>query len=146
MNSSVIGRTPEDRMHEDRTHSLDPRRRNPIWIILFFVLVGFSIAILVSLLAGSRPYGVLITATAILLAIPMSILVFKALPEGWAKLQILRQNWTWWHPLWLFIFLSTLVFRIRDVGAAKANPLDAWAMTRVLPEAFVALSLAIRLL
>src|ERR1019366_6946476 len=138
MNSSVLDRTQEQ--------SLDLRRRNPIWLILLFVLVGFSIAVLVSLLAGSKPYGVLVAATAILLAIPMTILVFQALPQGWAKLQILKQNWTWWHPLWFFIFFSMLVFRIRDVGAAKANPLDAWAMTRILPEVFVSLALIIRLL
>jgi hypothetical protein len=75
-----------------------------------------------------------------------TILVFQAFPQGWSKIQILRQNWTWWHPLWFLIFFSMLVFRIRDVGAAKANPLDAWAMTRVLPEAFVSLALLIRLL
>ena len=138
MSSVILDRTPE--------HSLDLRRRNPIWLIVLFVLVGFSISVLVSLLAGSKPYGVLIAATAIMLAIPMTILVFQALPQGWAKLQILRQNWTWWHPLWFFIFFSMLVFRIRDVGAAKANPLDAWAMTRILPEVFVSLSLIIRLL
>jgi O-antigen ligase len=143
MSSSVIDRTQEDRAPE---HSLDLRRSNPILLILLFVLVGFSIAILVSLMAGSKPYGVLVAATAILLAIPMTILVFQALPQGWAKLAILQQNWTWWHPLWFFIFFSMLVFRIRDVGAAKANPLDAWAMTRILPEVFVSLALLVRLL
>jgi hypothetical protein len=143
MNSSVIARTQEDQPHD---HILDLRRRNPLWVIVFFVLVGFSIAVLVSVLAGSKPFGVLIAATAIIFAIPTTILVFQAFPQGWSKIQILRQNWTWWHPLWFLIFFSMLVFRIRDVGAAKANPLDAWAMTRVLPEAFVSLALLIRLL
>jgi O-antigen ligase len=138
MSFTTIDRTEE--------HSLDLRRRNPLWLILLFALIGFSIAVFVSLLAGSAPYGVLIAATAIVLAIPMTILIFQAVPQGWAKAQVLRQNWTWWHPLWFFIFFSMLVFRIRDVGAAKANPLDAWAMTRVLPEAFVSLALIIRLL
>jgi hypothetical protein len=88
----------------------------------------------------------MIVAGCVLAAIPMILLSSRALPQGWAKLQMLRQNWRWWHPLWFCIFFSMLVFRIRDVGAAKANPLDAWAMTRVLPEAFVSLSLIIRLL
>jgi hypothetical protein len=127
-------------------HSLDAPRRNPLWVILFFVLVGFSIAVVISLLAGSTPYGVLIASGSILLAIPVILLMMKAVPQGWAKVRVLRQNWTWWHPLWFFIFFSMLVFRIRDVGAAKANPLDAWAMTRVLPEVFVSLALIIRLL
>jgi hypothetical protein len=127
-------------------HTLDSPRRNPLWVILFFVLVGFSIAVVISLLAGSTPYGVLIAAGAILLSIPLILLMIKAVPQGWAKARVLRQNWTWWHPLWFFIFFSMLVFRIRDVGAAKANPLDAWAMTRVLPEVFVSLALIVRLL
>src|SRR5437868_11906769 len=118
-------------------HSLVAPRRNPLWVILFFALVGFSIAVVISMLAGSAPYGVLIAAGAILLAIPLILLMLKAIPQGWAKARALRRNWTWWHPLWFFIFFSMLVFRIRDVGEAKANPLDAWAMTRVLPEVFV---------
>src|SRR5258708_16076772 len=108
--------------------------------------MGFSISVLVSMLAGSRPYGVLMAAAGILLAIPLAALLTQALPQGVAKARVLAQNWTWWHPLWFLIFFSMLVFRIRDVGAAKANPLDAWAMTRVLPEVFVALALIIRLL
>ena len=125
---------------------MELRRRNPLWIVLLFALVGFSIGVVISLLAGSTPYGVLIAAAAILISIPLVLLMVQAVPQGWAKAQLLRQNWTWWHPLWFFIFFSMLVFRIRDVGAAKANPLDAYAMTRVLPEAFVSLALIIRLL
>ena len=130
----------------EESTGLDLRRRNPIWLIVLFAVVGFSITIAVELLAGSSQYGVMIVAGCVLAAIPMILLSSRALPQGWAKLQMLRQNWRWWHPLWFCIFFSMLVFRIRDVGAAKANPLDAWAMTRVLPEAFVSLSLIIRLL
>jgi O-antigen ligase len=138
MNFGVLDRTEEP--------SLDVRRRTPLWLLLLFVLIGFSIAVLVSVLAGSRPYGVLMAAGGILVAIPLAALLTQALPQGAAKARVLAQNWTWWHPLWFLIFFSMLVFRIRDVGAAKANPLDAWAMTRVLPEVFVALALIVRLL
>jgi hypothetical protein len=123
-----------------------PRRRNPLWLLLLFVLVGFSMAILFTVLAGSTEYGSLIASVVLLLAIPMVALLVQALPEGLAKARELRQQWTWWHPLWFLIFFSMLVFRIRDVGAAKANPLDLYAMTRVLPEAFVSLALIFRLL
>jgi len=139
MSFSVLDRTQEHT-------TVDLPRRSSSWLILLFVLVGFSIAVLVSLLAGSKPYGVLMAAGGILAAIPAVALTIKAVPQGWAKARMLAQNWTWWHPLWFLIFFSMLVFRIRDVGAAKANPLDAWAMTRVLPEVFVALALIIRLL
>ena len=125
---------------------MNARRRSSLWLLVFFVVFGFSIAVAISMLAGSQPYGALVAAGAILLMIPTVWLAVKAFPQGLSKLRLLRQNWTWWHPLWFLIFFSILVFRIRDVDAAKANPLDAWAMTRVLPEAFVSLSLIIRLL
>jgi hypothetical protein len=126
--------------------SAEPRRRGPWLLISLFVLIGFSMAIAFSVLAGSSEYGALIASAALLLAIPLIVLIVQALPEGLAKARELRKNWTWWHPLWGLIFFSMLVFRIRDVGAAKANPLDAWAMTRVLPEVFVSLALIFRLL
>ena len=133
----------------ERTHEssgLDSRRLNAVWLLLLFVLVGFSIAALVSLLAGSKPFGVLVAAVVILLALPLSAVLIRAIPEGLAKARVLAQNWTWWHPLWFFIFFSMLVFRIRDVSAAKADPLDAYALLRVVPEAIVAFTLIIRLI
>jgi len=139
MSFSVLERTQEQT-------GFDLRRRSPMWVILLFIVIGFAIAVAVSLVAGSAQYGALIAAGGILVAIPLVMVAVQAFPQGWAKLQLLRQNWTWWHPLWFCIFFSMLVFRIRDVGEAKANPLDAYAMTRVLPEAFVSLALIIRLL
>jgi len=124
---------------------VDSRRSNAVWLLLLFVLVGFSIAALVSLLAGSKPFGVLVAALGILIALPLLAVFIQAVPEGLATIRVLVQNWTWWHPLWFFIFFSMLVFRIRDVGAAKADPLDAYAMLRVVPEAIVALTLIVRL-
>ena len=54
-----------------RLAGLEPRRRNPLWLILLFVVVGFSIAVGVQMLAGSAPYGVLAAAAVILVSIPM---------------------------------------------------------------------------
>lgn len=140
MNSGVLERTQE------RVGNLDLPRRHPMWLLLVFVLVGFFIAIGVSLVAGSAPYGVVIAGGVLVMAIPLVALAIQAYPEGRAQVRALRQNWTWWHPLWFLTFFSTLVFRIRDVGAASSNPLDSYAMLRVLPEAFVSLTLIVRLL
>jgi O-antigen ligase len=139
MNFSALDRTQEQA-------SLDPRRRSPVWMLLLFILVGFSIAILVSVFAGSSRFGVLVSAAGILLAFPLLALLGRAIPQGLSKARVLAQNWTWWHPLWFLTFFSMLVFRIRDVSAAKADPLDAYAMLRVIPEAIVALTLIIRLI
>jgi hypothetical protein len=140
LNSGVLERTQE------RVGNLDLPRRHPMWLLLVFVLVGFFIAIGVSLVAGSAPYGVVIAGGVLVMAIPLVALAIQAYPEGRAQVRALRQNWTWWHPLWFLTFFSTLVFRIRDVGAASSNPLDSYAMLRVLPEAFVSLTLIVRLL
>jgi len=144
MSYSVLERT---RVEETTVDSgLEVRRRSPVWLLLLFILVGFSISVAVSMLAGSSPYGVLIVAAVIVATVPLVALMIQAAPQALASARELAQNWTWWHPLWFFIFFSMLVFRIRDVGEAKANPLDAYAMIRILPEAFVALTLIVRLI
>ncbi len=144
MSYSVLEPAKLERTREDSGRAV--RRRSPLWLLLLFILVGFSIAVGVSLLAGSSPFGVLIVAAVIGMAVPLVILMIQAAPEALANARVLARNWTWWHPLWFFIFFSMLVFRIRDVGEAKANPLDAYAMIRILPEAFVSLTLIVRLI
>ncbi|HLZ43904.1 MAG TPA: O-antigen ligase family protein [Candidatus Sulfotelmatobacter sp.] len=139
MNSSVLERPRQ------KGEAVESSRRW-VWLLLLFVALGFSISVAVSLLAGSSPFGVLVAAVAIVFAVPVVIVAFEAFPEAMMSLRVLARNWTWWHPLWFFIFFSMLVFRIRDVSAAKADPLDAYALLRVLPEAFVALTLIIRLI
>ncbi len=129
---------------EDRSLEAKPRLR---WgLLAIFIAIGFSISVGVSMAAGSDPYGVLIVAGVIAACIPLIFLSINAFPEAMASLRELAQAWTWWHPLWFFIFFSMLVFRIRDVGEAKANPLDSWAMLRIIPEGFVSLMLIIRLI
>jgi len=98
------------------------------------------------MLAGSSPFGVLVAALVILAAIPGMGLAIRAVPEGLVMARNLASNWRWWHLLWFCIFFSMLVFRIRDVSEAQQNPLDAYAMLRILPEGFVSLSLIIRLI
>ena len=145
MSYSVVERP---RIEEGRHDGApDGRRRGrSFWLLLLFIVVGFSISVGVSMLAGSEPYGVIIVAGIILSGIPLIALMIQAAPEAIANARFLFRNWTWWHPLWFFIFFSMLVFRIRDVGEAKANPLDAYAMLRILPETFVALTLIVRLI
>jgi len=144
MSYGVLERTGAEKTRD--YSGLEVRRRSPIWLLLFFTVVGFSIAVAISMLAGSSPYGVLIVAGVIAMVVPLLFLMINAAPEAVANARVLFQNWTWWHPLWFFIFFSMLVFRIRDVGEAKANPLDAYAMLRILPEAFVSLTLIVRLI
>jgi len=147
MSYSVLERTkPEAPKFESRNYAVEARPRRTVWLLLLFIAVGFSISATVSLLAGSSPYGVLVVAGIIGLAVPLLFVMIQAAPEALENARELAHNWTWWHPLWFFIFFSMLVFRIRDVSEAKANPLDAFAMLRILPEAFVSLTLIVRLI
>ena len=60
MSYSILERPTIESGAEPVGHEV--RRRNPLWLILLFVLVGLSISVGVSMLAGSSPYGVLIVA------------------------------------------------------------------------------------
>ena len=85
MSYSVLERTrPEKNGLEvsGEGRGFEVRRRSPVWLLLFFILVGFSIAVAVSLLAGSSPYGVLYVALVIGLSVPLLALMIQAAPEA----------------------------------------------------------------
>jgi hypothetical protein len=130
----------------ERNSGLDVRNKRSMGLLVVFVLVGFAVSLAIMMFAGSSDTAVLTVAGVILVAVPVIALMVKALPEALDSFKILKANWTWWHPLWFFIYFSTLVFRIRDVGAASSNPLDSYAMLRVIPEGLVSLALIIRLI
>jgi O-antigen ligase len=52
----------------------------------------------------------------------------------------------WWHTLVFLLFISTLVFRVRDVQVARSEPVDAWALLRIGPEVIVGGVLVFRLM
>lgn len=129
----------------ERTGENGPQRRT-LWLLGLFVLVGFSISMGIAFFAGSSEYGGLIVGGVIVAAIPGIALLIKAFPTAVANVKLLARNWTWWHLLWFFIYFSTLVFRIRDVGMGRGNLVDSWALLRILPESFVSLTLITRLI
>jgi O-antigen ligase len=58
----------------------------------------------------------------------------------------LTKSFTWWQALWLIMFLSALVFRVRDEYDIHQSALDGWAMFRIGLDAIVGLILVQRLL
>jgi len=128
--------------------ALEPRpgRGRTIAIIALFVGVGFAISVAAALLSGSSPYGLIIAPLAIILGIPGIALAIRAIPQGIALGREFALTRRWWHLPWFCIFFSMLVWRIRDVGAASQNPIDGYAMLRILPEGFAAATLIIRLI
>jgi O-antigen ligase len=90
---------------------------------LLFVAVGVLLGLLI-LLSQDTSYLLLIGT-------PLVILALLGLPDCYLKVKHLFQELRWWHYLWAFMFLSGLVFRIRDTGTTTDSPLDPWALFRI---------------
>jgi len=79
--------------------------------------------------------SVLFRHPTILVLVPLLplILVFIVAPAAktaWRESTLLCAGLTWWQGLWLLVFLSGLVMRIRVVQDIDQSPVDAWAMYR----------------
>lgn len=89
------------------------------------------------------------TVRVLLLILVFPVLVFvlpAAMRSGLRNSAILLRTLSWQHGIWLLLFLSGLVFRLRDSNEINDNPVDAWAMYRLTLEMVVAFVLAVRLL
>jgi len=114
--------------------------RGPFAIVAGGLLLGVLIAYLAYSSSGFGPVLVLLT-------LPIAgVGLVIALPYTKTKLVALAKKLTWWHLLWLLIYLSGMVFRFaRDVQAARAETIDSVAMLRVGPEVVVLAVLLVRL-
>jgi hypothetical protein len=65
------------------------------------------------------------TARALLLILVFPVLIFvvpAAMRSGLRNSAILLRTLSWQHGIWLLLFLSGLVFRLRDINDINANP------------------------
>lgn len=69
---------------------------------------------------------VLVSVLAALLALP----ILSQVPALASRLRALAGRLRWWHLAWSLVFLSGLVFRVRDIDSIYANPWDLWAVFR----------------
>jgi len=116
------------------------------WRFPLFVVFGF---LAVSGILSSLSHTSLASweVTAIILLAPATLLVLAlGAHQAWRGICVLRHDLVWWHGLWLLIFVSSLVFRIRDAADAQSLPIDGYAVLRLLPEAIVGLFLLVRFL
>ncbi len=117
-----------------------PETRGPFAIVAGGLLLGVLIAYVAYSSSGFGP-------VLVLLALPIAaVVLIIALPYTKVKLVALAHKLTWWHLLWLLIYVSGMVFRFaRDVQAARAETIDSVAMLRVGPEVIVLAVLLVRL-
>ncbi|MFZ0759279.1 MAG: O-antigen ligase family protein [Candidatus Sulfotelmatobacter sp.] len=124
------------------------RRGFPIssraWLPIAIVGGSLLLGLLIAYIAYASSSFVPVLA---LLAAPIGLgVIVVALPQTKSKLLALARKLTWWHLLWVLIYVSGMVFRFgRDAQAARADPVDAIAMLRIVPEAIVAAVLLLRL-
>ncbi len=87
--------------------------------------------------------------TVVLLVMAAPLLLVFVLPAatraGWENGTSLLHDFNWQYGLWFLLFLSGLVFRLRNVQDINANLIDAWAVFRMFVEGVVALLLVMRL-
>ena len=93
----------------------------------------------------ARQYGVP-AAALVLLLIPCVIFILPlAIGHAVRSFSGLTRQLAWWHGLWLLLFLSGIVFRMRDVQAIRVVPVDLWASLRIALVCLAALVLVARL-
>jgi O-antigen ligase len=80
------------------------------------------------------------------LAPAILLILVIGLHQALRGIRALSHNLAWWHGPWLLIFVSSLVFRIRDAADAQSLPIDGYAILRLMPEAIVGLLLLGRFL
>ena len=109
-----------------------------IWGLGAFVLLGVLACLFANRFTGA-------TGIFLLLLAPLCLVLPFALSQGVRNFSALRKQLTWWHALWLLVFLSGLIFRQRDVQDIRAEPLDIWAAYRISLVSITALALLVRL-
>lgn len=89
-------------------------------------------------------FGVLAWVAIALL--PIAVCVFPSwLRQAVLRFQLLRTHFTWWHWLWLLVFLSGCQFRLRDSLAIQQEAVDAGAAYRIGVMAIAAFGLGLHL-
>src|SRR5262245_45687402 len=93
------------------------------------VLAAFLQAMGISFL--TERFGETVAAL-LILTLP---LVFIGLPsvlrQAGDGLVSIRRQLSWWHFSWLLIFLSGIIFRVRETDALLESPVDFWAAYRI---------------
>lgn len=120
----------------------DPARATINW--WDFALLGLFVGVGVLCALLTETIGV--KGALILPAVLAFGFLFPALRrESLRRLRTLRTHFAWWHWLWLLVFISAFVFRLRDTQEISGSALDFWALYRVGLMAITAFALALRL-
>jgi hypothetical protein len=117
------------------------RARNIVQVPeLVLVALMAGLGILSSVLVGR--VGVLGSVVIVLLFASVFVLPVP-LRQAVARFRVLRTQLTWWHGLWLLVFLSGFQFRLRDTQAINESAVDSGAAYRIALMAITAFALGV---
>ena len=123
-----------------RTEALSARG---IWALPTFVLAGGAACL--GVVALGRNFGQPVATGLVLLAFFGICVLPVAMVQASQSFRELTKQLRWWHGLWLLLFVSALVFRIRTLQDIKETPVDDWAAFRITLVSITALVLFVRL-
>jgi hypothetical protein len=116
-------------------------------LLFGFVALGITLSVITIYVSTNfESLGVPGALCLLVLLPPMAVVAVVGLRQGAHYFSEFWSEWTFGHGLIFLLYISTFVFRVRDVNAAKGEPLDAWSLLRLGPEAIVAGFLIIRLI
>lgn len=108
------------------------------------IVVGISILLSSFTIVISNRFDSYIVLLGVL-GVPTGFLVLRSIFIASSGLKELFLQLKWWHYLWFLVFISGLVFRIRDTDTVQQNPIDLWALYRLGLMGFVGYVLLVRL-
>src|SRR5437868_3536013 len=94
--------------------------------LLAFVLLGVVAGMVVNSSHGTLILLFLVLAPLLVIGIPI------AFAQCARSIPSFLKAFTWWQWLWFLLFISGLIFRTRDVHEIAEQPLDAWALFRIV--------------
>ena len=143
-----MARTVEAKQTKMNTEATQPGwNAQGLKLLVIFVTIGFLLSLGVGALASGLGTTGLPLVVALILVVPPAVaFAVIGLKQAAGYLQEFFSSWGLGHWMILFLFISTLVFRVRDAAASASAPVDAWSMLRLGPEALVAGILLVEML
>jgi len=127
---------------ENRTENIT-RRPEPgtlgwLWIAIPSLLIGCLVcAQLFTFAQRFNDTGLVMVVLAIGCPVVLLIVALAA-RQGLAHVRSFIPTLRWWHWLWALTIVSAMVFRQRTAADIASDPLDAWAIFRIIVDMVVA--------
>jgi O-antigen ligase len=110
-------------------------------------ITGFAGLGIFSALLLSQPERHAGPFIALALAVTVALLLANVLAALRQAATIWRDLWSrmnYWHAMWVLLFLSMLIFRVRSTGQIEQSATDAWAFYRILLVSLVGTMLMVK--